>query len=111
MAEKEREMENANNAISLKGCRTAILCTDGVEQSELLEPMAALEAAGAEVVLVSPKERLVQAWQHDEKGKLVFVDLHLEDADPLEFNALFLPGGVMNADKLRTISEAVEFVK
>jgi protease I len=95
----------------LTGKKVAILATDGFEQSELLEPRQALEEAGAETVVVSLEEGEITAWDEDDWGESVEVDQTLDQADPEEFDALMLPGGVQNPDKLRTIPEAVEFVK
>ena len=94
----------------LKGRRVAILATDGVEQVELEEPRKALDDAGAETVLISPVDT-IKAWQHDEWGDELDRDLDLSSANANEFDALLLPGGVMNPDKLRTDRKAVEFVK
>jgi protease I len=98
-------------AENLNGMRVAILATDGFEQSELLEPKRALEQAGAKPEVISPKSGEIQGMQHDEKGQKVTVDRTLADARPTEYEALVLPGGVANPDKLRTIPEAVAFVR
>jgi len=98
-------------AENLNGMRVAILATDGFEQSELLEPKRALEEAGAKPEVISPKSGEIQGMQHDEKGQKVTVDHTLADARPTEYEALVLPGGVANPDKLRTIPEAVAFVR
>ena len=95
----------------LNGKRVAILATDGVEQVELTEPRTALDEAGALTTLVSPKTGSIKAWQHDHWGDEVQVDLPLEQADANDFDALMLPGGVMNPDRLRTNRKAVEFVQ
>jgi deglycase len=96
---------------NLKGKRVAILATDGVEEIELTEPRKALNAAGAETTLVSPKAGTIKAWQHDQWGGQIRVDLALEDAREEDFDALMLPGGVMNPDHLRVNRNAVEFVR
>jgi protease I len=95
----------------LHGKKVAILATDGFEQSELLEPRRALNEAGAETKVVSIKEDVIKAWDGADWGETVKVDLPLKDADVEDFDALMLPGGVMNPDKLRMNSEAVEFVR
>jgi protease I len=95
---------------TLTGKRVAILVADGFEQVELAKPRQALDDAGAETQIVSPKEGKVQGWNHDKVGDEFEVDLKLDDADAGDFDALLLPGGVMNPDTLRTIPEAVEFV-
>ena len=95
----------------LKGKRVAILATDGVEQVELTEPRKALEDAGAETVLVSPKAGTIKGWHHAKWGDEFDVDLPLQDARVDDFDALMLPGGVMNPDRLRMNAQAVEFVR
>src|ERR1700722_2506823 len=95
----------------LKGIKVAILVADGFEQPELTEPKKALEEAGAETSIVSPAKGQVQAWKHFDKGDKFTVDLPLDDANPDEFDALLLPGGVANPDQLRTMPKAVAFVR
>jgi protease I len=95
----------------LNGKRVAILATDGVEQVELTEPRKALDEAGARTTLISPKAGAIKAWQHDHWGDELRVDLPLDQADASNFDALLLPGGVMNPDRLRTHRNAVEFVQ
>jgi protease I len=99
------------SAKKLEGKRVAILATDGFEQSELLEPREALRAAGAIAEVVSPKKGRIKGWQHTEWGAEVDVDIDLANADADDFDALLLPGGVMNPDKLRIEPKAVQFVK
>jgi protease I len=94
----------------LTGVRVAILATDGFEQSELLQPREALNQAGATTTVVSLEEGEITGWDEDDWGDSVEVDQVLTKADPSEFDALLLPGGVMNPDKLRAQPEAVEFV-
>jgi protease I len=97
---------------SLTGLKIAILATDGFEQSELIQPRDALSAAGASTSIVSPKRGTLRAWSHKDWAKDgVAVDVALDDADPDDFDALVLPGGVMNPDVLRTQPAAVAFVK
>lgn len=96
---------------SLKGKTIAILATDGVEQSELEKPRAAFEEAGARTLLVSPHSGQIQAVTHQQNGSKLAVDVELSDANPDGFDALLLPGGVANPDTLRTIPEAVSFVR
>lgn len=95
----------------LTGLRIAILATDGFEQSELTEPRKALDAAGAITEVVSPKDDEVRGWNHKEWGIRVPVDQDLAGADARDYDALVLPGGVMNPDALRMQPEAVAFVK
>lgn len=94
----------------LKGKTVAILVTDGFEQIELVEPRKALDQAGATTHLVSPEGGKVQGWNEDKPGDKFPVDIELGDADPEDYDALLLPGGVMNPDALRTIPKAVRFV-
>lgn len=98
-------------ATSLKGKRVAFLATDGVEQSELTEPWKALEAAGAEVELVSLRPGSIQMMKHDEKGDTFPVDRTVAEASSSDYAALILPGGVKNADVLRTDKTAVQFAR
>jgi deglycase len=95
----------------LTGLRVAILATDGFEQSELTEPRKALEEAGATTEVVSPNQGEVKGWNDKEWGQKVGVDQALADADPKDYDALLLPGGVMNPDALRMQPQAVAFVK
>jgi len=95
----------------LKGLKIAILATDGFEQSELTEPRKALDEAGATTEIVSPKQDRVRGWNHKEWGREVDVDQELGSADPKDYDALVLPGGVMNPDALRMNRAAVAFVK
>jgi len=93
----------------LKGKRIAILVTDGFEQVEMTKPRQALDDAGANTEIVSPAKGQVQGWNHDEKAVKVDVDLNSARTD--NYDALLLPGGVMNPDQLRMIPKAVEFAK
>ena len=95
----------------LKNKKIAILATDGFEYVELAEPRKALDAAGAETQVVSPKEGKIQGWNHDKPGDSVTVDVSLKTAHSADYDALLLPGGVMNPDQLRTIPGAVDFVR
>ena len=96
---------------SLSGKRVAILATDGVEQAELIEPRKALDAAGATTKVVSPKSGSIKGWNHTDWGEPIKVDVTLDKASPDDFDALLLPGGVMNPDHLRTNENAVNFVR
>jgi protease I len=98
-------------AQQLQGKRVAALVTDGFEQVELTEPKKALEAAGASVEVIAPHTGKVRGWNHTEWGEDVAVDRALAEARPESYDALLLPGGVMNPDKLRTDARAVQFVK
>ena len=98
-------------AHELSGQTIAVLATDGVEQVELTEPVKALKAAGAEVMVISDKEDEIQAFKHHDKGIKIPVDAPLEGADPEDFDALVLPGGVINPDALCLVPEAIDFVR
>ena len=94
----------------LKGKKIAILATDGFEQAELMEPRKALEAAGAQTVVIAPKAGKIKGWKHTDWGETVNVDKELSQADVHDYDALVLPGGVMNPDHLRMDPKAVDFV-
>lgn len=99
----------------LKGMRVAILATQGFEQVELTKPKAALEDAGAKVDVISPKAGIksgkIKGWNMTDWGDSVKVDVELSEAKGDNYDALLLPGGVMNPDKLRTDPQAIAFVK
>lgn len=95
----------------LKGKKIAILTEDGFEEIELTSPKEALTEAGAEVFIISPKVDVVKAKSGDEWSNEYPVDLTLNNANIQAFDALVLPGGVINPDKLRTNKEAIEFIK
>jgi protease I len=95
----------------LTGKRVAILATDGVEQSELADVRQALDAAGAKTELISPKSGTIQASAHHEKAGTFNVDVGLDAAKSGDYGALYLPGGVVNADALRTDQRAVQFTR
>lgn len=98
-------------ADELKGRKVAALVDNGFEQSELLEPKKALEVAGAIVEIVSPQKSEVKGWSHTDWGQTVKVDRALDAANAGDYDALLLPGGVMNPDRLRANAKAVEFVR
>jgi protease I len=95
----------------LDGKRVAILVEDGFEQIELTSPKQALEEAGAKTHLISPKRDKVKGWEHTQWGQEFSVDVALDEAKASDYDALLLPGGVMNPDKLRTNRAAVQFVR
>ena len=95
----------------LNGKKVAILVEDGFEQIELTSPKQALEEAGATTHIVSPKSGKVKGWEHTKWGQEFPVDVAIEQANASEYDALLLPGGVMNPDKLRTNKQAVQFVR
>jgi protease I len=98
-------------AQQLQGKTVAILATDGVERVELTEPRKALDAAGARTVVVSPKTGSIKGWEHDHWGESIPVDQSLDGARADQFDALLLPGGVINPDQLRQNERAVQFVR
>jgi protease I len=107
-------MENdfmKTNEHNLAGKKVAILATDGFEQDELFSPLEALKAANADVKIVAPHDAEIKAWKHTDWGKKIAVDMTLTEAHPEDFDALVLPGGVINPDQLRREPQAVQFVK
>jgi len=95
----------------LKGRRIAILATDGFEEAELTEPRRALEEAGAAVELLAPRAGAILAMDHLDKSRSYPVDRPVGEAPPADYDGLVLPGGVVNADKLRIDADAVAFVR
>jgi len=95
----------------LSGKKIAILATNGFEQSELFDPKSALEAAGADVDVVSLEPGEITSWKKEDWGKSIAVDKIISEVFLDEYDALMLPGGVINADKLRNNRKAIEFVK
>ena len=98
-------------AHELDGRRIAIVASDRFEEAELSEPRRALMEAGADVDVIAPHSGSIQGMNHDEVGHKVPVDRTLDEARPEEYDALVLPGGVANPDRLRTNDKAVHFVR
>lgn len=98
-------------ASDLAGKKVAILVDNGFEQVELTEPRKALDQAGATTHIVSPQNGKVKGWQHTKWGDELPVDVQLDTARAEDYDALLLPGGVMNPDHLRGNDKAVSFVK
>lgn len=96
---------------SLSGKKVAIFATDGFEQSELMKPKKNLEGAGATTHVISLKSGEIRGWDSHDWGDKIKVDRTIEDADASDYDALVLPGGVMNPDKLRAEPTAVAFVR
>lgn len=94
----------------LSNKKVIILTEEGFEQIELTSPKAALEAAGATVHVVSPQSGKVRAWDNTDWGIEVKVDRQLSEVSPDDYDALVLPGGVLNPDKLRQNKTAIAFV-
>lgn len=99
----------------IKQAKILILATDGFEQSELMVPRKKLAEAGATVIVAAPKSRMdqngIRGWDKKDWGETVKVDKNLEDIDPSEFDALVLPGGQINPDKLRGEQKAIEIIR
>jgi protease I len=95
----------------INGKKIAILATDGYEQVELTDPKRNLERAGAKVEVLSIKSGKIKGWDKTDWGKSVKVDHLVADVRPADYDALVLPGGQINPDKLRTDKNAVAFIK
>lgn len=95
----------------LEDKKIAILATDGFEEAELVEPKKALEKAGAKTEVISPKSGKIQGMVHADKGRKVHVDVELDEANPEDYDALMIPGGMMNPDELRSTPAALKFVR
>ena len=95
----------------LTGKKVAILISSGFEQVEMTEPRKALEAAGAKTEIVSPEDGKVQGWNHHDPADKFKIDRPLAEADASDYDALLLPGGVVNPDQLRVNPQAVQFVR
>lgn len=104
-------MNTNSSSQQLSGKKVAILVADGFEESELLKPRDALTKAGATTLIVSPNKTSVKSWSGEGFGQSLKVDLHISEANASEFDALLLPGGVINPDKLRIEPAAVDFVR
>lgn len=94
----------------LTGKRIAILATDGFEQSELVQPLESLSNHGATVTVIAPEAGRIRGWDKTDWGKAVDVDITLDAARVGDFDALVLPGGVINPDQLRTKPDAIRFI-
>ena len=96
---------------TLTGKKVAILTENGFEEVELTSPKKALEEAGARVDIVSPQKGKVKAWNHDHWSIELPVDVNLDKADPADYDALVVPGGVINPDQMRANKQCVEFAQ
>jgi protease I len=105
------DSEPAYMKSKLNGKKIAVLVTDGFEQSEMTSPKEALERAGAEVHILAPSGEKVRAWDEEDWGETFRVNTQLKKAEPDDYDALLLPGGVINSDKLRRDKRAVDFVR
>jgi len=95
----------------LAGKRVAIITENGFEEVELTKPLEALKNAGANVQIVSPQQNKVKAWDHDHWSIELPVDVQIDAANPEEYDALVVPGGVLNPDKTRINEKCIAFVK
>ncbi len=95
----------------LKDKRVAVLATHGFEQSELMDPVDALQSKGASVDIVTPDGEGIRGWHENDWGQLIAADAGVAEADPADYDGLLLPGGVLNSDKLRTLPAARKFVR
>lgn len=95
----------------IRKSRILIIATDGFEQSELTVPRDKLKTAGAEVHVASPTGRAIRGWKHTDWGESVNVDLKIAEARPDQYDALVIPGGQINPDKLRVDDDAMSVVK
>lgn len=91
--------------------RVAVIAMNGVEESEIKEPIEALRSAGAEVDVLSPEGGEIQLMHRDEKTEMLPADGRVSERRPRDYDAVVLPGGVYNADKLRMVEEVREFVR
>ncbi len=95
----------------LTSLQVAVIATDGVEENQLTEPVAALEAAGATVTIISPRAGSIQAFRHHDKGAKIPADVTPDKTLPGAYDALLLPGGALNADALRVEPAVLEFIR
>lgn len=95
----------------LQNKKVAIIATDGVEEVEYTQPLQALKNAGAETVTISEKSGEIKAWNKDNWGQTIKVDKTFDEVSADDFDSLFIPGGVMNPDKLRMNQKAVDFAR
>ncbi|MGE0009415.1 MAG: type 1 glutamine amidotransferase domain-containing protein [Candidatus Babeliales bacterium] len=95
---------------NLKEYKVAILVAPGFEESEMTKPRQVLDDAGAKTMLISPESKSVYSWSTNDWSKSYTVDLQLDMANPGDYDALLLPGGVINPDKLRLNKNAIDFI-
>lgn len=102
---------NLSNCHDLHGKRVAVLAANGFEQSELMTPVDALESCGARIDVITPDGESIRGWDEDDWGQIITADVSLDDASPEDYDALLLPGGVLNSDALRMLSVARGFAR
>jgi len=95
----------------LSGKKVAIITENGFEEVELTSPKKALEEAGAQVDIISPQQNSVKAWNHDHWSIELPVNVHIDSAQPEDYDALVIPGGVLNPDQMRMNKKCVEFAQ
>jgi protease I len=103
------QIKNLSNRHDLQGKRVAVLAADGFEQSELMVPIDALESCGARIDVITPEGEAIRGWEEEDWGQTISADVALDDAVPEDYDALLLPGGVINSDALRMLPAAREF--
>ena len=91
--------------------QVAVIATDGVEESELTEPVTALKDAGASVAIIASHPEPIQALRHHDTSRTIDVDLTLDKASPGRYDGLMLPGGALNADALRATPAVLKFIQ
>lgn len=101
----------SENMQALQGIKVAVLATDGVNEAEIVQPMEALRQAGATVTVIAPKAGGITSMMKMDKTQIIPVNKVLDDASAAEYDAVLLPGGGLNADKLRVESSAQRFVQ
>lgn len=104
-------MKRDHQGKRLQNTKIAIIASDYFEEVELTKPRDALRTEGAETILITPKGRRIMSMNHDEKGSQFEADLSLTEADADDFDAVLLPGGAMNADRLRMNIHARDFIR
>lgn len=97
--------------MKLSNKKVAIIATDGVEEVEYTQPLKALQEAGAETTTISEKTGEIKAWNKKDWGKMIQVEKTFDEVSAEDFDSLFIPGGVMNPDKMRMNKKAVEFTR
>jgi protease I len=108
---EHRDSKNVNEEHNLEGMKVAILVTKGFEQIEMTDPRKALENAGAKTHIICPKPGEVQGFDGVDKADTFKIDITLDQADPDDYDAVLLPGGTYNADKLRMDENAQKFIR
>jgi protease I len=111
MTKTHQATQHDSKQASLQGCKVAVLAMDGFEQAELDEPKRALAEAGATVHVIWAKAGTIQGFRHVDKGQAVAVDTTFDQANAADYDAVVLPGGVVNGDAIRVLPQAQAFVQ